>query len=218
MGYPRHDLISRALAVVLCVVVALGVGLFAARAWARPIKVTWEADQPLKQEDPWTKYSASKSDKTKLVAAGDSYIRYNMLWPPKERPKDAKVPPAQLVYEFDVPSTDVYYFWAKVYWGIDECHNSFWIGFDKDVPAADWASLSHDARTPKEKAYLFGEDAVYLRWHWVRFNSGDLATGGGVKLTDGKHRLYLRAREDGLSIDKFLLTNDRDYVATGRNG
>jgi len=65
---------------------------------------------------------------------------------------------------------------------------------------------------------LLGEDAVYQRWHWVRFHTGDLATGGGVRLTEGKHRLYLRARDDGVSIDRFLLSSDRDYIATGQNG
>jgi hypothetical protein len=206
------------LVVLVGAAIVLGAGQFAARAWARPIKVTWEAEKPVKRDDAWLIKSASKTDKSKRLVAGEGYVRHPMLWPPKGRPKDAKVPPAQLIYEFSVPSTGVYYFWAKVYWGIDECHNSFWIGLDKDVPAADWASLSHDARSPKERPYLFGEDAVYLRWHWVRYNSGDLATGGGVRLSKGKHRLYVRAREDGLSIDRFLLTSDRDYVAMGQNG
>lgn len=215
MRHKRHHRIARA---VLAAVIALGAGWSAAPVWAPPIKVAWEAEKPIKRDDLWVIRSASKTEKKKGLVAGDAYIRYNMRWAPKERPKDAKVPPARLAYEFSVPSTGVYYFWAKVYWGIDECHNSFWIGFDKDVPVGEWASLSHDDRSPKEKPYLFGEDAVYLRWHWVRFNSGDLASGGGVRLTGGKHRLYLRAREDGLSIDRFLLTSDRDYVATGQNG
>ena len=218
MQVKRHHRIARALwAASVGAAVALGVGWLAARAWAGPARVTWEAEKPSKREDPWAIESASKTEKRKRLVAGDAYIWHPMLWPPKSRPKNAKVPPKQLVYEFNVPTTGVYYCWAKTWW-YDECHNSFWVAFDKDVPAADWASLSHDERTPKEKAYVFGEDTVYKRWHWVRYHSGDLATGGGVQLTKGAHRLYLRAREDGVSIDRFLLTSDRDYIATGLNG
>jgi hypothetical protein len=218
MQHDRHHRLKRAfLAGFVGVSVTLGVGYLAARAWAAPIKVTWEAEKPIKREDPWMVKSASKNEKSKKLVAGDAYIRHPMLWPPKEKPKDAKMPPVQLVYEFKVPATATYYFWAKTYW-YDECHNSFWVCFDKDVPASDWASLSHDARTPKERTYVFGEDGIYKRWHWVKFHSGDLASGGGVKLTKGTHKLYLRARDDGVSIDRFLLITDRDYKATGQNG
>ena len=197
--------------------VALGAGCFADGAWAVPTKVTWEAEKPANREAPWTVKAASKNDIKKKLVAGTGYIRHPMLWPPKERPKDAKVPPKRLVYEFTVPKTATYYFWAKVWW-YDECSNSFWVGFDKDVPAADWISLSFKERAPKEKTYVFGEDATYKRWHWVRYHSGDLATGGGVRLTKGKHKLYVRAREDGLSMDRFLLISDRDYIAVGQYG
>jgi hypothetical protein len=217
-AHSTHSGASRTiLAALTGISVVLGAACWAGPAWAVPTKVTWEAEKPVKREDPWMIKSASKNEKKHKLVAGDSYIRHPMIWPPKSKPKDAKLDPTLLVYEFTVPRTDTYYFWAKTWW-YDECHNSFWIGFDKDVPAADWASLSHDERTPREKAYLFGEDAIYKRWHWVRFHSGDLAAGGGIKLTSGKHKLYVRAREDGLSIDRFLLISDRDYVAMGQNG
>jgi len=117
MECDRHHRIRRALvSVFVGATVALTVGYFAARAWARPAKVTWEAEKPTVREDPWVVKSASATEKTKRLVAGDAYIRHPMLWPPKGRPKDAKVAPAQLVYEFNVPSTEVYYFWARVYW------------------------------------------------------------------------------------------------------
>ena len=213
----QHRTHSALLAALVGAAVALGAGYFAGPAWAVPTKVAWEAEKPIKREAPWMIKSASKYEKKKKLVAGDAYVRHPMLWPPKQRPKDAKVPPKRLVYEFTVPKTGTYYFWAKTWW-YDECSNSFWIGFDKDVPAADWISLSFKERAPKEKTYVFGEDATYKRWHWVRYHSRDLATGGGVRLTKGKHKLYVRAREDGLSIDRFLLISDRDYIAMGQNG
>jgi hypothetical protein len=212
--YRNHRALGAGLVAAGVALGALGLGW---SAWAAPIKVIWEAEKPVKREDPWLVKEASKNEKENHLVADDAYIRHPMLWAPKTRPKDAKLAPTLVVYEFNVPATGTYYFWAKTWW-YDECHNSFWIGFDKDVPVADWASLTHDERTPKEKGYLFGEDTIYKRWHWVRFHSGDLATGGGVQLTKGTHTLYVRAREDGVSIDRFLLINDRDYIATGQNG
>ena len=97
---PRRGLVA-CLAVVA---VLVGVWVTGAPAAARPTKVAWEAEKPIERDDRWMIKSEKDKKRQKLVS-GDAYVRHPLLWPPKERPKDAKVPPVQLVYEFTVPAT-----------------------------------------------------------------------------------------------------------------
>ena len=55
---------------------------------------------------------------------------------------------------------------------------------------------------------ILGEDAEFGRWHWVRL--------AGLKLTPGPLRVVISNREDGIAIDKFLLTSDESFQPQGR--
>lgn len=95
------------------------------------------------------------------------------------------------VYQLKVREEGKYYLWCRVWWN-GECGNSF--------------NISIDGKTP----FLFGEDATYKEWHWVRYPIS--RTASPSFLAKGEHRLELRNREDGVWIDQVLLTADKRYV------
>ncbi len=92
-------------------------------------------------------------------------------------------------WTFEVKEGGTYIVWCRVWW-IDECGNSFGLSVDG------------------AKAFSFGQDATYKRWHWVK-SPPRLAQ---LKLKKGKHTLKLTNREDGIRLDQIFITNERDNV------
>ncbi len=89
---------------------------------------------------------------------------------------------------FGVAETGIYRLWVRVHWR-DSCANSVSVSIDDSTPL------------------VVGQDAVYETWHWMDAGDWDLSAG--------THALVLREREDGIGVDQFLLTPDRDFVPTG---
>jgi hypothetical protein len=112
-----------------------------------------------------------------------------------EIPEGAGNPPkleaGKATFAVEVPEDAAYTLWCRVWWE-GECSNSFTVGFD-DQPA-----------------FLFGEDATYKAWHWVKYPVS--RTVAPVRLAKGRHTLAFRNREDGVRLDQVLLSADKRFV------
>jgi hypothetical protein len=91
-------------------------------------------------------------------------------------------------YEVSLPEKGKYILWARVYW-LDGCGNSFLIKIGGNT-------------------FQFGEDSNFNVWHWVFMIAPEFETSG-------KHEIQVINREDGIKIDRFLLTKDATYAPTG---
>jgi len=101
-------------------------------------------------------------------------------FPGTPRPSDGKTG-GHITWRLQVPAAGRYAVIAEVYW-LDAKGNSWYESVDDG-----------DER-------VFGNDANYLRWQWVR--------GGTYDLAAGEHRVRLRTREDGARVRRVALTND----------
>ena len=112
-----------------------------------------------------------------------------------EIPEGAGNPPkmcaGKAVYRIDVPEEGAFTLWCRVWWE-GECSNSFTVNAD-DQPA-----------------FLFGEDATYKTWHWVKYPVS--RTVSPIKLAKGPHTLTFSNREDGVKLDQILLSADKRFV------
>ncbi|HUV35857.1 MAG TPA: hypothetical protein VMX58_02850 [Patescibacteria group bacterium] len=97
----------------------------------------------------------------------------------------------EAMYDIDIPEPGQYVLWARVYW-LDGCSNSFFV----DIGG---------------KNYHFGEDSNFHRWHWIRFMLPGFESSG-------RKEMIIRNREDGISIDKLLVTKKLDYIPQGMGG
>ena len=102
-----------------------------------------------------------------------------------------KVTAGKAAFTVEIPEDADYTLWARVYWD-DECSNSFTVAFDG------------------QPGFLFGEDATYKAWHWVKYPVS--YTAKPVRLTKGQHTLTFRNREDGVCLDQVLLSADKRFV------
>ncbi|MDD4101826.1 MAG: hypothetical protein PHU80_04250 [Kiritimatiellae bacterium] len=102
-----------------------------------------------------------------------------------------KVTNGKAVLSFEVPSDGVFTLWCRVWWE-GECSNSFTGQLDDDP------------------VFLFGEDATYKVWHWVKYPVA--RTTAPLRLSKGSHTLTFRNREDGVRLDQILLSADRRFV------
>ena len=122
-------------------------------------------------------------------ASGGAYL---------EIPEDAGNPPelnaGKAVFSVDVPEDGSFTLWCRVWWE-GECSNSVNVTVD-DQPA-----------------FLFGEDATYKVWHWVKYPVS--RTTPPVVLAKGKHTLTFHNREDGVRLDQVLLSADKRFVPVG---
>lgn len=100
-------------------------------------------------------------------------------------------------FEIEVPADGGYYLWARVLWG-GECSNSFTLQVDDAAPV------------------LFGEDPTFGTWHWVRYPASRMAKP--VQLTAGRHVVVFRNREDGVALDRFILTTEKRFTPVGISG
>jgi hypothetical protein len=110
-------------------------------------------------------------------------------------PEGAGNPPklmaGRVSFRIDVPQDASYTLWCRVWWE-GECSNSFTVGFDDQPP------------------FLFGEDATYKSWHWVKYPVS--RTVSLIKLAKGHHTLTFKNREDGVRLDQILLSADKRFV------
>lgn len=112
-----------------------------------------------------------------------------------EIPEGAGNPPKLLAgkasFEFDTPEDGQYILWCRVWWE-GECSNSYTVNID-DQPG-----------------FLFGEDATFKTWHWVKYPVS--RTVAPIRLVKGKHTLVFHNREDGVRLDQVLLSTDKRFV------
>lgn len=156
------------------------VSLLGVTAQARGVKICWEAESADACEAPMCVVSNG------IAGASGRYL---------EIPEGAGNPPklmaGKAVYTVEVPADGSFTLWCRVWWG-GECSNSFTVTLD-DQPA-----------------FLFGEDATYKAWHWVRYPLS--RTSAPITLAKGKHTLTFHNREDGVRLDQVLLSADKRFV------
>jgi hypothetical protein len=149
-------------------------------AQAKGVKICFEAETAERCEAPMAVVSNG------IDGASGAYL---------EIPEGAGNPPqveaGQAAFAVDVPEDDSFTLWCRVWWE-GECSNSFNVTVD-DQPA-----------------FLFGEDATYKVWHWVKYPVS--RTTPPLKLTKGKHTLVFHNREDGVRLDQVLLSADKRFV------
>lgn len=94
-------------------------------------------------------------------------------------------------YTFELPKKGAYTLWCRVWWA-GECSNSFTVKVN-DTPSI-----------------LFGEDATYKAWHWVKYPIS--RTSPKFNLKAGKQILKIENREDGIMVDQVILSADKRFV------
>ncbi|MDD2599695.1 MAG: hypothetical protein PHO37_10760 [Kiritimatiellae bacterium] len=94
-------------------------------------------------------------------------------------------------YSFELEKKGVYTLWCRVWWE-DECGNSFTVKINDDP------------------AILFGEDATYKVWHWVKYPVA--RTSAKINLKAGKNTMRIENREDGIMVDQILFSEDQRFV------
>jgi len=120
-------------------------------------------------------------------ASGGSYIAV-----PEERTR----------VKVNIPQTDTYRIFMKVYAEAGD-QNSIKLKVGDRYPKKNWNAI------PVEH---FGE------WVWDEVDFGKQEAGaGGFNLEAGEISLWINYREEGLKIDKILITNDMDYKPSENN-
>jgi len=103
----------------------------------------------------------------------------------------------EAVYPIDIKSDGEYVIWGRVFWK-DGCGNSFYLGID-EYHFNDIGDNIYN--------YVLGHQSTYGKWMWVK--------GNKFHLTKGRHTLKVKNREDGVKLDKLLLTNDHEVIPQG---
>jgi len=93
-------------------------------------------------------------------------------------------------YQFTVQTAGKYRFWGRKFWE-DGCGNSFTLLVNGLPPV------------------IFGQDGTYDSWEW-------LAAPVLFDLPAGENVIEILNREDGVRLDKFLLTTHLDFVPQGK--
>ncbi len=113
--------------------------------------------------------------------------------PGKEHPVTGVQYPARYgaaVYKFTVKTPGKYRFWGRKFWE-DGCGNSW--------------TLLVNGRSP----VIFGQDGSYGHWEWI-------AATVLFDLPAGENVIEVLNREDGVKLDKFVLTTHLDFVPQGK--
>lgn len=176
---------------ILCLVVVT-VALSPADVYAKA-RVTVEAESATTVEPPMVlvhKDAVPENVKFIAEASGDAYL---------EIPQGAGNPPenpnGRAVLTLEVPADGAYTLWGRVWWE-DECGNSFLVQIDDNPP------------------FLFGENATYKAWHWVRYPVA--RTAKPIQLKKGTHTITFLNREDGVRLDQVVLSADKRFVPIER--
>lgn len=93
------------------------------------------------------------------------------------------------VFRFTVVEAGTYRFWGRKFWE-DGCGNSLTLIVNDRLPV------------------IFGQDGSYGHWEWIAATLFDLPAGENV--------IQILNREDGVMLDKFLLTTHLDFVPQGK--
>lgn len=163
--------------------------LLPAISQAAGARVCVESDAAARIDPPMLAISSTNlPDGIKLVpgASGNAYLEI-----PEGRGNPPAVTTGKAALFMDLPADGAYTLWCRVYWE-GECSNSFSVQID-DHPI-----------------FLFGEDATFKTWHWVRYPVARTATP--LVLTKGSHTFTFLNREDGVRLDQVLVSADKRFV------
>ena len=150
---------------------------------AAGVKICFEAETAEQLEAPMA-----------LVTNGIEGASGTYLEIPEGAGNPPKVTAGKAVFSFEVPEDGQFTLWCRVWWE-GECSNSFTVGFDE------------------QPAFLFGENATYKTWHWVKYPVS--RTAPPIQLAKGQRRLVFHNREDGVRLDQIVLTTNRRFVPVG---
>ncbi len=92
-------------------------------------------------------------------------------------------------YDIDFIKSGDYFIWARTNWA-QGCGNTFAIGFDEQKP------------------FIFGNDDIYLNWHWVKC--------GKIRIKPGRHNFYIWNEELNAKLDKIVFTTDPSFIPSGK--
>ncbi len=87
-------------------------------------------------------------------------------------------------YVVDLPGDAKWTLWGRTRWK-DGCGNAFYVSVNGG------------------RKLILGNDAEFGRWHWVRIP--------GIPMQPGSNSITISNREDGVELDKLLITNDTDF-------
>ncbi len=162
---------------------------------AAPANIVFEAETAAAIEAPMVLVTTTEVPAGSHFVAGASGEVY------LEIPEDAGNPPklnkGLARFSVDVPEAGGYTLWARVYWE-GECSNSFTVEIDESAP------------------FLFGENATYKQWHWVKYPVARMVPP--INLTKGRHTITFRNREDGVRLDQIILSPNRRFVPVAIEG
>lgn len=105
-----------------------------------------------------------------------------------------------ITYPIDIPKTDTYVIWAKVL-GATYANDSVFVSVDG-----------------QEDVFDVAEGKNSTNWQWSAVNGrGTAGTPLALNprtftLSQGKHTIVVRGREIQTGLDRFIVTNDRNYV------
>lgn len=149
-------------------------------AQAAGIKICFEAESSASLELPMVILTNG------VAGAAGAYV---------EIPDGAGNPPklkaGKASFTVEVPESGLFTLWCRVWWE-GECSNSYTVNVDD------------------QSGFLFGEDATYKVWHWVKYPVS--RTVAPIKLIKGIHTLTFHNREDGVRLDQVLLSTDKRFV------
>ncbi len=147
---------------------------------AKGIRICWEAETADKIEPPVKRVTNG------IGGASGAYLEIA-----EGAGNPPKVEAGLAGFDLEIPEDGVFTLWCRVWWE-GECSNSFTVRVDDQPP------------------FLFGEDATYKTWHWVKYPVS--RTAPPLRLTRGRHTLTFLNREDGVRLDQILLSSDRRFV------
>lgn len=146
-------------------------------------------------------YKTSQSGKTwsRIPRSGASGARAMEAGPDKGTSINtgyaAKSP--SLVFSVNFVKTGTHYVWVRMF-SPDDRGDSVHVGFDgAQIPTADRISM-----------------IPVKRWKWTRSIMDDRIATLNVRTAE-KHEIHLWMREDGVNVDKVVLTTNRSYVPSG---
>ncbi len=149
-------------------------------AWGRGNRICFEAESARSIEEPVC-----------IVSNGISNISGSVISIPEKAGNPPERCEGAAEYLLELPEKGSYTLWCRVWWE-GECSNSFTVKFN-DAPA-----------------FLFGENATYKAWHWVKYPVS--RTSPKINLNAGRNQLRIENREDGIMVDQILLSDDPRFV------
>ncbi len=152
-------------------------------------QIVLEAETAIATEAPLVVVSADRVPNGSVFvpgASGGSYLEI-----PEKAGNPPKLDKGFARFEFDLAADGEYILWGRVWWE-GECSNSFLVQIDDGAP------------------FLFGENATYRTWHWVKYPVARMTPP--IKLKQGRHVLLFKNREDGVRLDQIVLSPNKRFV------